>query len=82
MVVVGLGHMSKEQKGMVFTGQEIPDEIFGAGEGTLLADGKDIISVKYPLIQNEQDWKQHIFDILIKTDNDSTHPEATDRRRR
>lgn len=65
MVIVGLGRMSKEQKGMVFSGQEIPDETFSAGEGMLFADGKEIIAVKYPLIQNVSDWKQHIFDILM-----------------
>lgn len=65
MVIVALGRMSKEQKGMVFSGQEIPDETFDAGEGMLLADGKEIIAVKYPLIQNISDWKQHILDILM-----------------
>lgn len=75
MVIIGLGRMSKEQKGMVFPGQEIPDETFSAGEGMLLADGKKIIAVKYPLIQNVSDWKQHIFDILI-----SNNPPQADMR--
>lgn len=66
MVVIGLGKMSKEQKGMIFAGQEIPEETFGAGEGMLLADGKEIVSVKYPMIQNIVEWKKHIADILIK----------------
>lgn len=64
MVVIGLGRLSKEQKGMVFAGQEIPDEIFSAGEGMLLADGKEIVSVKYPLIENVEIWKLHISQIL------------------
>ena len=72
MVVIGLGRMSKEQKGMVFTGQEIPDEILGAGEGLLLADGKELVTVKYPLIENVSDWKEHIFQILIQSSNNET----------
>lgn len=69
MVIIGLGRMSKEQKGMVFPGQEIPDRIFSAGEGMLLADGKEIISVKYPIIQDISDWKRHILSILQRADN-------------
>ena len=65
MVVIGLGRMSKEQKGMVFTGQDIPDDIiFHAGEGLILADGKEIEQVKYPLIKNKADWKRNILQIL------------------
>lgn len=64
MAVCALGRLSKEQKGMVFPGQEIADRIFQAGEGILLADGREITPVKYPLIENDAAWKQHIFDIL------------------
>lgn len=66
MVVAALQNMSKEQKNMVFPGQEIPDRVFHAGEGMLLADGKEIMSVKYPLIENDAEWKQHILDILME----------------
>lgn len=69
MVIIGLGRMSKEQKGMIFPGQEILDLIFSAGEGMLLADGREITSVKYPIIQDISDWKRHIRSILQKTDN-------------
>lgn len=72
MVVIGLGRMSKEQKGMVFTGQEIPDEILGVGEGLLLADGKELVTVKFPLIDNTSDWKEHILHILINADHNGT----------
>lgn len=64
MVVIGLGSLSKEQKGMVFPGQEIPNDIFTAGEGMLLADGKEITTVKYPIIRDMVDWKKHILHIL------------------
>lgn len=66
MIVVGLGRMSKEQKAMVFTGEEIPDRIFGRGEGMLLADGYPIKQVKYPCIRNIYEWKQHIKLVLMK----------------
>ncbi len=66
MVVVGLGKMSREQKGMIFPGEEMPDKIFKRGEGTLLADGHGIIEVKYPKIKGLDLWKYHIKDILSK----------------
>ena len=68
MAVIGLGKMSKEQKGMVFPGEEIPDGVFQAGEGMLLADGMEAVTVKYPLIQDAQEWKRHIRRILETAD--------------
>lgn len=64
MVIVGLGRMSKEQKGMVFAGEDIPDKIFQKGEGMLLSDGFPIREVKYPRINNVLSWKRHIAEIL------------------
>lgn len=64
MATCALGRLSKEQKGMVFPGQEIPDRVFQAGEGMLLADGKEITAVKYPLIEDAAGWKRHIRGIL------------------
>ena len=64
MVFLGLGRMSKEQKGMIFPGQEMPDTPFYKGEGMLLADGKDLTEVKFPLIKDIEDWKEHILNIL------------------
>lgn len=66
MVVVGLGRMSKEQKTMIFTGEELPGRIFGRGEGMLLADGYPIKQIKYPCIRNIYEWKQHIKLELMK----------------
>ena len=67
MAVLAFGNLSKEQKGMVFPGQEIPDHIFRAGEGMLLADGKEITAVKFPLIEDAAGWKRHIVSILMGT---------------
>lgn len=66
MVVLGLGRMSKEQKGMIFAGEEIPDKIYHQGEGCLLADGHPLYEIKIPKIRNVIDWKKRIKAILMK----------------
>lgn len=65
--LIGLGRLSKEQKGMIFTGEEIPNEPMQRGEGYLLADGHELKKVKYPLIKDINDWKWHIYDILMRS---------------
>lgn len=64
MITISLSNLSKEHKNMVFPGQEIPDRIFQAGEGMLLADGREITLVKYPLLEDAAGWKKHIRGIL------------------
>ena len=64
MVVIGLGRLSKEQKGMLFSGEELPERIYKKGEGILLADGYPLREVKFPFIRNIDDWKKHIHAIL------------------
>lgn len=64
MVIIGLGRLSKEQKGMVFAGEEVPDTIYQKGEGILLADGHPLLQVKFPKIKDVADWKRHILSIL------------------
>jgi len=66
MVYLGLGRMSKEQKGMIFAGEEVPDKIYHVGEGCLLADGHPLYEVAFPKINNLVDWKKHIKYILCK----------------
>lgn len=61
MVIIGLGRMSKEQRGMLFSGEEIPERIYKRGEGILLADGSPLIEVKFPFIKDIDDWKRHIL---------------------
>jgi len=65
MIVLGLGRMSKEQKGMIFAGEELPDKIFGLGEGMLLADGYAIKEIKIPKINNMYEWKMKIKLLLM-----------------
>lgn len=64
MVVIGLGRLSKEQKGMLFSGEELPERIYKKGEGIILADGHPLQEVKFPFIRNIDDWKKHIHAIL------------------
>lgn len=65
-VILGLGRMSREQKGMVFTGEEIPDRIYRQGEGLLLADGHPLYEIKIPKITNLINWRKHILLSLQK----------------
>lgn len=60
MVVVGLGRMSKEQKSMLFAGEEIPDRIFHKGEGIILSDGHPLRLIKFPLLSDSSDWCSRI----------------------
>ena len=60
--------MSKEQKGMLFSGEDIPDKVYRRGEGILLADGYPLQEIAFPRIRNVVDWKRHIKDILISKD--------------
>lgn len=64
MIIVGLGRMSREQKGMIFSGEDLPDKIYHQGEGVLLADGQALREVKFLKIRNAVDWKWHIRQIL------------------
>ena len=63
-IIVGLGRMSKEQKSMIFFGEEIPNKVYHQGEGCILADGYPLQEIVYPRIRNTVDWKKHILRIL------------------
>ena len=64
MIVIGLGRLSKEQKWMLYSGEELPERIYQKGEGIILADGHPLQEVKFPFIRNIDDWKKHIHAIL------------------
>ncbi len=69
MIVCALGRLSKEQKQMLFSGEDVPtDTIYNKGEGLLLADGKELVEVKIPMILDLGDWKEHIRQILLSSD--------------
>lgn len=64
-VVCALGRLSKEQKQMLFSGEEIEaNYIFGKGEGILLADGKPLKYVKFPMIDTDE-FKENINRIIM-----------------
>ena len=65
MICLAMGNLSREQKGMIFPGQNLPDRRFKPGEGMLLADGFEIKEVIFPLIRNVADWKMHIEKLLM-----------------
>lgn len=71
MLTLSLGRLSREQKMMLFTGEDIPDKIYKPGQGLLLADGHTLREVVFPMIQDIPDWKSHI--LLILSQNISTH---------
>lgn len=65
MVVIGLGRMSKEQKSMIFSGEEIPTKVQKQGTGYILADGHPLYEISCPRIRNIVDWKKHIKEVLM-----------------
>lgn len=67
MIICALGRLSKEQKGMVLSGEDIPDYIFQQGEGVLLADGHPLQLVKFPVISDISKWKLMILHRLSQS---------------
>lgn len=66
MIICGLGRMSKEQKAMIFAGEDVPDKVYQKGEGVLLADGHPLYEIAFPKIQSVVIWKKHIKEALMK----------------
>lgn len=65
MIILGLGRMSKEQKSMLFAGEEIPDKIYKQGQGVLLADGQPLYDITIPKIRSIISWKKHIKEVIF-----------------
>lgn len=53
MVIVALGRLSKESKGMLFSGEDIPDYIPMVGRGLILQAGKPITVFQVPKVQKK-----------------------------
>ena len=60
MVLLALGRLSREQKGMLFSGEELPDRVYQPGEGVILLDGREVKEVKIPWITDMMGWKKQI----------------------
>ena len=66
MITIVLGHLSKEQKQMAFSGEEVPaGRIYKVGEGLAYIDGIGLVEIKYPRIRDIVSWKKHILTILL-----------------
>lgn len=66
MLIISLGRLSREQKAMLFSGEDIPERVYKSGQGLLLADGQALKEVAFPLIKDVGDWKRHILSILSR----------------
>lgn len=66
MIIANFGRMSREQRSILFSGEEIPDRIYKPGEGLLLADGHPLYEICMPRIRNPVDWKKHIKHELMQ----------------
>ena len=66
-VVCALGRLSKEQRQMLFSGEEFDtnDRVYGPGTGICLADGRELVEVQFPLVSDLDDWKEHIRQELV-----------------
>lgn len=68
MVVIGLGRISKEQRQMLFFGEELSDRIYKTGEGIILADGNELQEIKFPCITDINKAKRKFLDWLMAKD--------------
>lgn len=66
MLTIALGRLSREQTFMIFSGEDLPERVYKAGQGLLLADGQALREVAFPLIKDVGDWKRHILLILSR----------------
>lgn len=76
MSVLALGKMSREQKNMLFTGEELPDRTYQPGEGVILLDGRGIEEVKIPRITDVPEWKSGILAALERSDGGNAGRES------
>lgn len=76
MAVIALGRLSKEQKMMLFSGEEVPNRAFKPGEGLILLDGREMNEIKFPLIDDVDDWKDHIRTLLMRSGGGHADGEA------
>lgn len=67
-VICALGRLSKEQRQMLFSGEDVPDTIFGKGEGLLLADGKELVEIKIPRFMCAEVWKSMVRQEFLSLD--------------
>jgi len=64
MICLTLGRIDPQTKGMLYSGENLPETIYGPGEGIIYADGAGIREVKGVYIEDMFDWKTHILNEL------------------
>ena len=64
MCILALGRLSKEQKNMLFSGEELPERSYQQGEGVILLDGREVEKVKIPWVTDVPGWRKHMLDTL------------------
>lgn len=65
MVIVALGNLSKEQKNMLFSGEDLPNDPMEVGEGILWLDGVGLKDIIIPEIKHVDAWKRGILKSLL-----------------
>ena len=71
---ITLGNTSKEVRSMLYSGEDLPDAIYKAGEGICYIDGTGLREIKFPRIRNMQDLENQILNRL----GDCDRREASD----
>lgn len=57
---ITLGNMSKETKTMLYSGEELPERVYQAGEGVCWIDGMGIKEIKFPRIRDMPSLEKRI----------------------
>lgn len=63
-ITISLGNISKETKGMLYSGEELPDRIYKVGEGIAWIDGEGLKEVKFPKIRDISRLEESILQRL------------------
>lgn len=63
-ITISLGNISKETKGMLYSGEELPDRVYKVGEGIAWIDGLGLKEIKFPKISNMGKVEEQILQRL------------------
>ncbi len=63
-LTISLGNISKEAKSMLYSGEELPQRVYKAGEGICWIDGMGLCEIKFPRILDIQSREARILNRL------------------
>lgn len=63
-ITISLGNLSREARTMLYSGEELPQRVYQAGEGICWIDGTGIKEVKFPKILDMDAWEAKILNRL------------------